>query len=56
MRLDYGWGGTLGITMTRNPYVRRLSERVLVAAGYSGQGVLLAPLFGQILAEAVRGG
>ncbi len=53
--LAYGWGGTLGLTMTRNPYVRRLSERVLVAAGYSGQGVLLAPLFGQILAEAVAG-
>ncbi len=54
-RIDYGWGGTLGITMTRNPFVRRLSERVLVAAGYSGQGVLLAPLFGRILAEAVGG-
>lgn len=55
VRIDYGWGGTLGITMTRNPFVRRLSERVLVAAGYSGQGVLLAPLFGRILAEAVAG-
>lgn len=55
VRIDYGWGGTLGITMSRNPFVRRLSERVLVAAGYSGQGVLLAPLFGRILAEAVAG-
>ncbi|WP_029003623.1 NAD(P)/FAD-dependent oxidoreductase [Azorhizobium doebereinerae] len=53
--LDYGWGGILGLTMSRNPFVRRLSDRVLVAAGYSGQGVLLAPLFGQILAEAVAG-
>lgn len=54
-RIDYGWGGILGITMTRMPFVRRLSPHVLTAAGYSGQGVLLAPLFGQILAEAVRG-
>ncbi|MFG1399412.1 NAD(P)/FAD-dependent oxidoreductase [Roseixanthobacter pseudopolyaromaticivorans] len=53
--LDYGWGGTLGITMTRNPFVRRLSPHVLVSAGYSGQGVALAPLFGKILAETVRG-
>ena len=53
--IAYGWGGTLGITMSRNPFVRRQSERVLVAAGYSGQGVLLAPLFGRILAEAVSG-
>ncbi|WP_332119730.1 FAD-binding oxidoreductase [Azorhizobium caulinodans] len=55
VRFDYGWGGVLGLTMTRNPFVRRLGGRVLVAAGYSGQGVLLAPLFGQILAEAVSG-
>lgn len=54
-RIDYGWGGLLGITMTRMPFVRRLSPRVLTAAGYSGQGVMLAPLFGQILAETVRG-
>ncbi|MFH1558254.1 MAG: FAD-binding oxidoreductase [Pseudomonadota bacterium] len=55
VKLDYGWGGTLGITMTRNPFVRRLSPHVLASAGYSGQGVVLAPLFGKILAEAVRG-
>ncbi|GGF81401.1 oxidoreductase [Azorhizobium oxalatiphilum] len=55
VRIDFGWGGLLGLTMSRNPFVRRLSERVLVAAGYSGQGVLLAPLFGKILAEAVAG-
>lgn len=54
-RIDYGWGGLLGITMTRMPFVRRLSPRVLTAAGYSGQGVMLAPYFGKILAEAVAG-
>jgi gamma-glutamylputrescine oxidase len=53
--IDYGWGGVLGITMTRLPFVRKLSDKVLVASGYSGQGVMLAPLFGKILAEAVRG-
>ena len=55
VRIDHGWGGLLGITMTRMPFVRRLSPRVLTAAGYSGQGVMLAPLFGKILAEAVSG-
>lgn len=53
--IDYGWGGVLAITLTRSPFVRRLSKHVLVSAGYSGQGVALAPLFGKILAEAVRG-
>lgn len=55
VRIDYGWGGVLGITMTRLPFVRRMSDHVLVSAGYSGHGVALAPLFGKILAEAVRG-
>lgn len=55
VRIDYGWGGILGITMTRMPFVRRLSSRVLTAAGYSGQGVMLAPYFGKLLGEAVKG-
>lgn len=55
VKIDYGWGGTLGITMTRLPFVRRLSPHVLVSAGYSGQGVALAPLYGKILAEAIAG-
>ncbi|MCS0502095.1 NAD(P)/FAD-dependent oxidoreductase [Ancylobacter mangrovi] len=54
-RIDYGWGGILGITMSRMPFVRRLSPRVLAAAGYSGQGVMLAPYFGRLLAEVIRG-
>ncbi|MBS7543404.1 NAD(P)/FAD-dependent oxidoreductase [Ancylobacter oerskovii] len=55
VRIDYGWGGILGITMTRMPFVRRLGPKVLTASGYSGQGVMLAPYFGRILAEAVAG-
>jgi len=54
VRIDYGWGGILGITMSRLPFVRRLSPRVLTAAGYSGQGVMLAPYFGMLLGEALK--
>ncbi|MGI9435713.1 MAG: NAD(P)/FAD-dependent oxidoreductase [Geminicoccaceae bacterium] len=53
--IDYGWGGTLAITMNRLPYFAQLSPNVLTAAGYSGQGVALATLAGKILAEAVAG-
>lgn len=53
--IDHAWGGVLGVTPTRQPFVRKVSEHVLTAAGYSGQGVLLAPMFGRILAEAVAG-
>jgi gamma-glutamylputrescine oxidase len=55
VRLDYGWGGTLGITMNRMPYVARLGPTTLSAGGYSGHGVAMATLAGQILAEAVHG-
>lgn len=53
--LEHAWGGVLGVTPTRQPFVRAVANNVLTAAGYSGQGVLLAPMFGRILAEAVQG-
>ena len=55
VRIDYHWGGTLGITMHRLPMVRRLDVRTLVAGGFSGHGVALSALTGKILAEAVAG-
>jgi gamma-glutamylputrescine oxidase len=55
MRTEYAWSGTVGITRTRMPHVGRLSERILFAHGYSGQGVALANLGGKLLAEAALG-
>ena len=55
VRTEYAWSGTVGITRTRMPHVGRLSERVLFAHGYSGQGVALANLGGKLLAEAALG-
>ena len=54
-KITHGWGGTLAITMSRAPFVRRLSRNVLVSGGYSGQGIVLAPYFGRLLARAVTG-
>ena len=53
--LDYAWGGTLAITLSRLPYIRRVRPGVYAAAGYSGQGVAIAPFAGKILAEAIAG-
>ncbi|MEM8877627.1 MAG: FAD-binding oxidoreductase [Pseudomonadota bacterium] len=53
--IDYAWGGTLGITMKRLPVFRRVGRHGFAACGFSGQGVAIAPLAGQILAEAVDG-
>ncbi len=53
--ISHAWGGTLGITMSRAPFVRTLAPNTWVSAGYSGQGVVLAPYFGKLLARAVTG-
>jgi len=53
--VTHAWGGTLGITVRRAPFVRELAPGVRIAAGYSGQGVVLAPWFGKLLADAALG-
>ncbi|MEM6887222.1 MAG: FAD-binding oxidoreductase [Pseudomonadota bacterium] len=55
IEIDYAWGGTLGITMKRFPYVARLSSNVLNASGYSGHGVGTATHAGFLMARAVQG-
>lgn len=56
VRLDYAWGGTLAVTANRMPYVRAVHPGMYAIAGYCGMGVVLAPYFGQLLAEALTGG
>ena len=53
--IDYHWGGTLGITMTRLPMLRRIGPTTLAAGGFSGHGVALTGLAGKVMAEAVAG-
>jgi gamma-glutamylputrescine oxidase len=55
VKIDYAWGGTLGITMKRMPYLARLAPNVLSASGYSGHGVGTAIHAGQLMARAVQG-
>lgn len=55
VKVDYAWGGTLAITMSRMPHFVRVAPNILSAGGYSGHGVALATLAGRILAETVAG-
>lgn len=55
VEISHAWGGTLAITLNRAPFVRDLGDGMLVSAGYSGQGVVLAPYFGTVLAKALMG-
>src|SRR5210317_930401 len=54
-RIDYGWGGTLAVTMNRMPSFGRLDPDVYYALGFSGHGVQMATLAGKLIAEAVAG-
>ena len=45
----------MGITMTRMPHFERLAGNILSLSGYSGHGVAMATLAGQIAAEAIGG-
>lgn len=52
-RVDYAWGGTLGVTVNRLPHLERLGGNVLSASGFSGHGVAMATLAGQLCSEAI---
>ena len=54
-KIDYAWGGTLGITLNRMPHFERIAGNILTAGGYSGHGVAMATLGGKLAAEAMLG-
>jgi gamma-glutamylputrescine oxidase len=55
VRVDYAWGGTLAITMSRMPCLERISPNILSASGYSGHGVGTAVHAGKLMADAIQG-
>lgn len=54
-RIDYGWGGTLAITLNRLPSIGRLGPNVYYSQGYSGHGVPTATFAGKIISEVIAG-
>jgi glycine/D-amino acid oxidase-like deaminating enzyme len=53
--IDYAWGGTIGVTLSRVPQLGRIAPNIFYAQGYSGHGVNVTHLAGQILADAIAG-
>lgn len=53
--VTHAWGGTLAITGNRMPAFQRLSPRLWSISGWSGSGVHMATMGGQIAAEAIAG-
>lgn len=54
VQIDYGWGGMVGVTLNRLPQFGRIGN-TFYAHGYSGHGVLLTTLAGELIVEAMRG-
>ncbi len=55
VKIDFAWGGTLAITVNRMPNFQRLGANVYSMSGYSGHGVAMASLAGEIIAETIQG-
>lgn len=52
--VDYAWGGIVGVTMNRLPHFGRIGKS-FYAHGWSGHGLLLTTLAGELMAEAMHG-
>lgn len=55
VRIEYSWGGFVDITLNRAPDFGRLEPDVYYLQGFSGHGIALTGLAGQLVAEAVAG-
>ncbi|MDX8452436.1 FAD-binding oxidoreductase [Mesorhizobium sp. VK9D] len=55
VEITHGWGGYVGITVPRKPFVREVMPKVISMGGYSGHGVMLSNFFGKLYAETVAG-
>jgi gamma-glutamylputrescine oxidase len=54
-RVTHAWGGYVDITMNRAPDFGRLAPDVYYLQGFSGHGIALTGIAGQLVAEAIAG-
>jgi gamma-glutamylputrescine oxidase len=52
--IDHAWGGMVGVSLNRLPQFGRIGAS-FYAHGWSGHGVVLTTLAGQLIAEAMQG-
>jgi len=55
VEITHAWGGSVGITMPRKPFVREVMPNVIAAGGYSGHGLMLSNFVGRLYAEMLAG-
>ncbi|WP_211825164.1 NAD(P)/FAD-dependent oxidoreductase [Kistimonas asteriae] len=54
-RIEYQWGGMIGIGANRMPQIGRLGPNIYYAQAYSGHGVNATHTAARVLAEAITG-
>lgn len=54
-RIDYALGGTIAVPVNRVPQLGRLAPNVFYSHAYSGHGVNVTHLAGEIIADAIGG-
>ncbi|MEM8935183.1 MAG: FAD-binding oxidoreductase [Pseudomonadota bacterium] len=54
-KIDYYWGGVMGIGINRVPQLGKLAPNVYYAQAYGGHGVAPTHMSARIIAEAVKG-
>ncbi|MCK0746246.1 NAD(P)/FAD-dependent oxidoreductase [Chromohalobacter nigrandesensis] len=56
VRIDYGWGGSLGLSRNFRPHaIFDRASGLATAGGYAGEGVAASHLFGRTLADMILG-
>ena len=55
VRIDFEWGGKIGVVLNRIPAVGRINDNVYYCQGYSGHGVNATHIMGEIMSDAVGG-
>lgn len=53
IEMTHAWGGSVGITLNRQPFVREVMPGVMSIGGYSGHGVMLSNYCGKLYADMV---
>ncbi len=55
LKIDYEWGGHIGIVISRVPLLGRSAKNVFFLQGYSGHGVNTTHIAAEIVANAIGG-
>jgi sarcosine oxidase subunit beta len=56
LKLVFGWGGLYEMTPDHNGILQKLSDRLYIAAGFSGHGLMMSAATGKLMSELILTG